>query len=144
MSISSASGNMAVTFLDVERNQLEKTNSNVDLSKYNSAAPTLNNTPTQSRNSSPVRGRGIEKLANRTPTPSPKLEDIEAMDKEGTTRRISGYSNDELETSWMGAVIVACFFSSGMIDAVAFNSWNCFVGMQTGKQHLLLLEANTC
>ena len=27
----------------------------------------------------------------------------------------------------------SCFFTSGMIDAVAFNSWNCFVGMQTGN-----------
>lgn len=38
----------------------------------------------------------------------------------------------ELESSWMGIVIIVCFFTSGLIDSVAFNSWNCFVGMQTG------------
>jgi hypothetical protein len=37
---------------------------------------------------------------------------------------------------WMGAmsaVPIICFCISGMIDAVAFNTWGCFVGMQTGN-----------
>jgi hypothetical protein len=33
----------------------------------------------------------------------------------------------------MGAVPILCFCISGMIDAVAFNTWGCFVGMQTGN-----------
>ena len=44
----------------------------------------------------------------------------------------------ELDSAWMGAVIITCFFTSGLIDSVAFNSWNCFVGMQTGESHPLL------
>lgn len=32
----------------------------------------------------------------------------------------------------VGLVIIVCFFISGLIDSVAFNSWNCFVQMQTG------------
>jgi hypothetical protein len=43
------------------------------------------------------------------------------------------FLSHELDTAWMGAVIVTCFFTSGLIDSVAFNSWNCFVGMQTGQ-----------
>lgn len=37
---------------------------------------------------------------------------------------------------WMGAmsaVPIICFCISGLIDAVAFNTWGCFVGMQTGN-----------
>jgi hypothetical protein len=33
----------------------------------------------------------------------------------------------------MSVVLVTLFFISGLVDSVAFNSWNCFVNMQTGK-----------
>lgn len=49
------------------------------------------------------------------------------------TSRLRSFSSQELDIAYMGNVIIACFFTSGLIDAVAFNSWNCFVGMQTGK-----------
>jgi hypothetical protein len=42
------------------------------------------------------------------------------------------YLNHELDVSWMGVHIIVSFFTSGLIDSVAFNSWNCFVSMQTG------------
>jgi len=47
-------------------------------------------------------------------------------------RRTKDYFYDELVTSWSSSIIIVCFFTSGLIDSVAFNSWNCFVGMQTG------------
>lgn len=47
--------------------------------------------------------------------------------------KLATYSTQELDIAYMGNVIIACFFTSGLIDAVAFNSWNCFVGMQTGN-----------
>lgn len=127
----SSSNNMAVTFLDVDRSHLEKTNSSVDLSKFNSATATLNNTPNMSRSSSPTRN----KIRERSPTPSPKQEDLEAMDDRLNQHaaRLTTYSKQELDIAYMGNVIILCFFTSGLIDAVAFNSWNCFVGMQTGK-----------
>ncbi|ETN46742.1 uncharacterized protein HMPREF1541_00931 [Cyphellophora europaea CBS 101466] len=43
------------------------------------------------------------------------------------------YLSQELDIQWMGLPILICFFTSGLIDSVAFNSWNCFVGMQTGN-----------
>lgn len=131
--------NMAVTFLDVHRNSSQGTNhnptSNFDLSKYHSAAPTLNNTPSASRQSSPSRN----KVKERIPTPSPTRGDIEAMDSRFSKEasRLSNYSSQELDIAYMGNIIIACFFTSGLIDAVSFNSWNCFVGMQTGKPSYL-------
>jgi hypothetical protein len=52
--------------------------------------------------------------------------------KEGS-RHTHRFLSHELDASWMGAIVVTCFFTSGLIDSVAFNTWNCFVGMQTGK-----------
>jgi hypothetical protein len=50
---------------------------------------------------------------------------------------VSSYLTAELDRdAWMGAmsaIPIVCFCISGLIDAVAFNTWGCFVGMQTGK-----------
>ena len=35
----------------------------------------------------------------------------------------------------MSVVLVTLFFVSGLVDSVAFNSWNCFVNMQSGKPY---------
>ncbi|KIX03308.1 uncharacterized protein Z518_06860 [Rhinocladiella mackenziei CBS 650.93] len=43
------------------------------------------------------------------------------------------YFCHELDASYIDLVIIICFFVSGLIDSVAFNSWNCFVNMQTGN-----------
>jgi hypothetical protein len=43
------------------------------------------------------------------------------------------YLFQELDSSFMSLVLVICFFISGLVDSVAFNSWNCFVNMQSGK-----------
>jgi hypothetical protein len=42
------------------------------------------------------------------------------------------YLSQELHPAGMTFILIACFFISGLIDSVAFNTWNCFVGMQTG------------
>lgn len=102
---------MGVKFVDVDRAQLERATSNVDLQKFNSAAPTLNNTPNVSRSPSPVQVNNGKSLAARTPTPAPKKEDIEAMDEKSST--ITRYTNHELELKYMGAVVITCFFTSG-------------------------------
>lgn len=119
---------MAVTFVETKRAGLERATSLVDLQKFNSAAPTLNNSPNVSRSPSPAR-----KLSSRTLTPLPKQTDIEAMNSKEGQDKVTRYTNDELDMAWMGGVVTTCFFTSGLIDAVAFNSWNCFVGMQTGN-----------
>ncbi|EXJ87973.1 hypothetical protein A1O1_04900 [Capronia coronata CBS 617.96] len=48
----------------------------------------------------------------------------------GTVQR---YLYQDLDVSYMSIVIIICFFISGLIDSVAFNSWSCFVDMQTGN-----------
>ncbi|OAP63182.1 hypothetical protein AYL99_02409 [Fonsecaea erecta] len=40
---------------------------------------------------------------------------------------------EDLDPSYMSLVLVICFFISGLIDSVAFNTWSCFVNMQTGN-----------
>ena len=60
------------------------------------------------------------------------------MEKMARTAEISQrYLFRELDPSFMSLVLVTCFFISGLIDSVAFNSWNCFVNMQTGKKFIL-------
>jgi uncharacterized membrane protein YoaK (UPF0700 family) len=47
---------------------------------------------------------------------------------------VTSYLTAELKhNSYMTAIPIICFFISGLVDAVAFNTWGCFVGMQTGK-----------
>ncbi|KIW83936.1 hypothetical protein Z517_03182 [Fonsecaea pedrosoi CBS 271.37] len=43
------------------------------------------------------------------------------------------YLSQDLDSSYMSVVLVICFLISGLIDSVAFNTWNCFVNMQTGN-----------
>jgi len=50
--------------------------------------------------------------------------------RQGTIQK---YLSRELRASYMGLVITICFFISGLVDSVAFNSWSCFVNMQTGN-----------
>jgi len=108
---------MPIKFLDVEKIGGRRSNSNTNLQKFNSAASTLNNTPNISRN----------------PSPSPHKQGgiMNHLDKR-IIMPASGYTNDELDLAYMGCVVITCFLTSGLIDAVAFNSWNCFVRMQTG------------
>ncbi|KAK4944349.1 hypothetical protein LTR10_016235 [Elasticomyces elasticus] len=39
----------------------------------------------------------------------------------------------DIDSKWGDLVLLGCFYTTGMVDAVAFNTWNCFVGMQTGN-----------
>lgn len=55
------------------------------------------------------------------------------MSSEKSRGTVQRYLYQELDASYMSFVIILCFFISGLIDSVAFNSWNCFVDMQTGK-----------
>ena len=48
-------------------------------------------------------------------------------------RKFQNYMNRELRSPYTSLILVICFFTSGLIDSVAFNVWSCFVGMQTGN-----------
>ncbi len=65
-----------------------------------------------------------------------KREPMEKMEKISRTAEISrNYLLQELDSSYMSVVLVTLFFISGLVDSVAFNSWNCFVNMQSGKSY---------
>lgn len=47
-------------------------------------------------------------------------------------QRTTKYFYQEIDTSWTVVMLIACYFVSGLIDAVAFGVWGVFVAMQTG------------
>ncbi|OAP57802.1 hypothetical protein AYL99_08540 [Fonsecaea erecta] len=47
--------------------------------------------------------------------------------------RLRLWLTSDIDTRWADTILLACFFVTGMVDAVAFNTWNSFVGMQTGN-----------
>ncbi|KAJ9615123.1 hypothetical protein H2200_001197 [Cladophialophora chaetospira] len=50
-----------------------------------------------------------------------------------TTQASQRYLTHELDSCGMTVILIILFFISGLVDSVAFNSWNCFVNMQTGN-----------
>jgi hypothetical protein len=64
----------------------------------------------------------------------------------GKSSVVTSYLEAELNrNAWMGAMSampIVCFCISGLIDAVAFNTWGCVVGMQTGKSTTLYIDIN--
>lgn len=52
------------------------------------------------------------------------------------TRHLSpsmDYFSQDVDTAHTSIYLLISFFTSGLIDSVVFNSWSCFVGMQTGR-----------
>ncbi|KAK6384797.1 hypothetical protein LTS17_002360 [Exophiala oligosperma] len=49
-----------------------------------------------------------------------------------TTRLRLRFAQD-IDPAWADTILLACFFTTGMVDSIAFNTWDCFVGMQTGN-----------
>jgi len=46
------------------------------------------------------------------------------------------YFNQEFAEAHTSIYLLVSFFTSGLIDSVAFNAWSCFVGMQTGMIYM--------
>lgn len=42
------------------------------------------------------------------------------------------YFYQEIDSSWTAVMLVACFFTAGLIDAISFAVWGVFASMQTG------------
>ncbi|KIW28945.1 uncharacterized protein PV07_04797 [Cladophialophora immunda] len=74
-------------------------------------------------------------------TPLSTDEEHHAMDLEKGFRssafpvptRLRLWLTSDIDTRWADTILLACFFVTGMVDSVAFNTWSCFVGMQTGN-----------
>lgn len=88
----------------------------------NSPNPTRRSSRSRSRSRPNSRSSSMERLKHRR---------LSLMSDQ--VKDTHKYLGQELDIHCMGAVILICFFTSGLIDSVAFNSWNCFVGMQTGE-----------
>lgn len=106
-----------ISFPDGVDNPLRRVDSSLTLT-YTSTYPSPQSSVPSSRTASLER----QKRANMG-----QVDD--AFRANGVIHR---YSCHELDATYMSFVIMVCFFVSGMIDSVAFNSWSCFVNMQTG------------
>ena len=89
--------------------------------------------------------RGLSRRTTMTVHESQPAQEASSMTGRKTNTIIS-YLVAELDRdAWMGAMSatpIICFCISGLIDAVAFNTWGCFVGMQTGNLTMLHIGAN--
>lgn len=122
------------------RNDREARNfANLDLSRTSTLT---NNTPDHSRSNSTTRGGTLSRTSSMDRSKQ-RLNSISTLTH--TARYTHRFLSQELAVSYMGAPVLICFFTSGLIDSVAFNSWNCFVGMQTGTSgHLHSLGGGSC
>ena len=46
--------------------------------------------------------------------------------------RFRRYWDEDVDPKWADLLLILCFFTSGVVDSVAFNVWSCFASMQTG------------
>ncbi|KIX09748.1 uncharacterized protein Z518_00829 [Rhinocladiella mackenziei CBS 650.93] len=49
-----------------------------------------------------------------------------------STRLVSRFTSD-VDPRWADIILIGCFFVAGIVDGVAFNTYTCFVSMQTGN-----------
>ena len=70
---------------------------------------------------------------------TPSLED--ASEANGNTSkshrspllsRTREYFSEELTTTWSDIMLILNCFVTGLLDSAVFNTWSCFVSMQTG------------
>ena len=96
-------------------------------------APTFRLNPNAQHNHDPERGISLSsgtRVSVRASTLAP-----EPSGGSGQKRSVlKSYLTAQLDRNrYMSAIPIVSFFISGLIDAVAFNTWGCFVGMQTGE-----------
>lgn len=53
--------------------------------------------------------------------------------KPANLARLRLHLEGEVDTRWADIVMITCCFISGLMDSVSFNTWGCFVSMQTGR-----------
>ena len=58
-----------------------------------------------------------------------QIQQIKSQDRP-TVERIKQYLAAEITTRWADLTLIACFFISGVIDAGAYNAYECFCSMQ--------------
>lgn len=51
--------------------------------------------------------------------------------------RFKRHMASDVHDDWTDIILIVLSFITGMVDAAVFNTWSCFVGMQTG---MLILD----
>lgn len=49
------------------------------------------------------------------------------------TTRFRRYMAQDVHEDWADVILIILSFISGMVDSAVFNTWSCFVSMQTGE-----------
>jgi len=62
--------------------------------------------------------------------------------KPANLARLRLHLEGEVDTRWADIVMITCCFISGLMDSVSFNTWGCFVSMQTGNTIFVGLAAS--
>jgi hypothetical protein len=102
-----------------------------------SSSQTLTNSSNSITNFS--RKLSLNREQKRTPNKPPleagglPCDKMPRREMEKSRSRLKQYFFLDLERAYMSGALMVCFFISGLVDSVAFNSWNCFVNMQTGE-----------
>lgn len=73
-------------------------------------------------------------LSDKDGTLTPNSE-LPASSLPWSVRLKSRFSSD-IDPAWADTILVGCFFVAGIVDSVAFNTYSCFVSMQTGMPTL--------
>lgn len=69
----------------------------------------------------------IQSPTDSTLSPSPLPSSSSLSD------RASEYLGETITAEHMDLILLLCCFISGLSDSGSFNTWSCFVNMQTGK-----------
>ena len=58
-----------------------------------------------------------------------------------TSAKVKDYLAAEVDSRWTELVLIVCFFISGMIDAGAYNAYECFCSMQVSSVTLPCIKS---
>ncbi len=57
---------------------------------------------------------------------------VKNSDSPSFPRHVQRHMVVEIDTRWADLVLILCFFVSGLIDSITYNTYSCFASMQTG------------
>jgi hypothetical protein len=61
------------------------------------------------------------------------LNGFGAMSQKSRASRLRSYMSQDVHEDWADVILIVLSFISGMVDSAVFNTWSCFVSMQTGN-----------
>ena len=62
--------------------------------------------------------------------------DDEALQINGKRSRLGTWRKhlvQDVDEAWSDVILLVTCFIAGLVDSAVFNTWSCFVSMQTGK-----------